>query len=251
RYVDAAARAADDIFEHQMRDKDRLLRARRGDSTTDVAFLTDYACMIEASIELYEATFDRAWLDRAILLNRALLRRYYDVSSGALFFTPDDHEALITRAQMSRDSATPSGASTELMNLLRLSTMTGDTHLREVADRLVDAIGPEALNAPGASERFLQGVEFARVGPTEIALIGDPAAPGAQALVSAARSVWTPNRVIMLLDPGKPDAAPKSPLLEARTLVAGAPAAYICRNYSCQRPVTTADDLIAQLRRTK
>ncbi len=248
RYVDAAVRAGADIFAHQARDGDHLLRARRGDTTTDVAFLTDYASMIEASLELYEATFDRVWFDRAAKLNDATLRRFHNESNGAFYFTPDDHEALITRAQLMRDGATPSGASTQLMNLLRLSVMTGDEELRKTAERLIEALGPEALNAPGASEKLLQGVEFALVGPTEIAFVGDPTKAATQKLLRAAREVYTPNRVMMLLDPRRPEASPRSPLLQDRTLVGDGPAAYVCRNYACQKPETTPAALGALLR---
>jgi uncharacterized protein YyaL (SSP411 family) len=33
------------------------------------------------------------------------------------------------------------------------------------------------------------------------------------------------------------------PLLRARTLVGGAPAAYVCREMVCERPVTTPSEL--------
>jgi len=44
---------------------------------------------------------------------------------------------------------------------------------------------------------------------------------------------------------GAPDAAP---LLAGRDLVDGAPAAYVCRGFVCDRPVTTAAELAQLLR---
>jgi len=46
---------------------------------------------------------------------------------------------------------------------------------------------------------------------------------------------------------GPPD-APGVPLLAARPLVDGAPAAYVCRGFVCERPVTTPDEVAAAFR---
>jgi uncharacterized protein YyaL (SSP411 family) len=43
------------------------------------------------------------------------------------------------------------------------------------------------------------------------------------------------------------EAAPAVPLLAGRGLVDGQPAAYVCRDFACRLPVTTAPELLAQL----
>jgi uncharacterized protein YyaL (SSP411 family) len=45
---------------------------------------------------------------------------------------------------------------------------------------------------------------------------------------------------------GVPD-ADDVPLLAGRPMVEGEPAAYVCRGYVCDRPVTTTQDLAAAL----
>ncbi len=45
---------------------------------------------------------------------------------------------------------------------------------------------------------------------------------------------------------GQPEAS-RVPLLAGRPLVGGAAAAYVCRGYVCDRPVTTTEDLIDSL----
>jgi uncharacterized protein YyaL (SSP411 family) len=45
---------------------------------------------------------------------------------------------------------------------------------------------------------------------------------------------------------GEPD-RPGVPLLADRPLLDGAPAAYVCRGFVCDRPVTTVDALIETL----
>jgi len=245
RYVAAAARAADWILTRQRRDG-RLLRAYRDGRTLAAAFLADYACMIDGLIELYEATFEKRWITAALELNAVALRHYAD-PSGGFFATSDDHEQLVTRVKDVRDSAVPSGNSMQLMNLLRLAALTGDSALRERAAKTMAVFAHDITAQPGSGERFLQAVEFALVGPTEIAIAGDPRSNETRALLRAAHGAYIPNRLLMLVDPAEPEAAPDSPLLRGRTLVDGKPAAYVCRDYACRRPVTSAAELRASL----
>ncbi|RMF77428.1 MAG: hypothetical protein D6744_11365 [Planctomycetota bacterium] len=134
-----------------------------------------------------------------------------------------------------------------MMNLLRLAAMRDDARLRELAQRTIAALGPQARQSVGAAECFLSGVEFALVGPVEIAIVGSPQDARTQELVRAVRGTYLPNHVLMLLNPDHPERSPKSPLLEGRTLVDGKPAAYVCRDYACRRPVATPQELRDQL----
>jgi hypothetical protein len=246
KYIDAAARAADFILDNQYVDG-RLRRTYRDGRTLDTAFLTDYACLIDSLIELYEATFEKRWLNRAAELNRAVIEHYYDEQNGGFFFTADDHERLITRSKDVRDAATPSGNSVQLMNLLRLSVMLGDDRLRAIAEQTMSHFAAEITQSPGIGEQFLAAVEFALAGPVELAVVGDPADARTQALLRKINQTYLPNRVLMLSDPAHPAGTFDSPLLKNRPLVNGAPAVYVCRNYTCQHPVTTPHDLARQL----
>ncbi len=77
-----------------------------------------------------------------------------------------------------------------------------------------------------------------------MAVVGEGS--GAQALVDRARAATSPGMVVVH---GMPD-APGVPLLAERPLVAGQPAAYVCRGFVCDTPVTTPDALRAALART-
>jgi uncharacterized protein len=54
---------------------------------------------------------------------------------------------------------------------------------------------------------------------------------------------WRPGAVLAV--GGVDDAHP--PLLQGRGTVDGRPAAYVCRDFACERPVTEPDDLRASL----
>jgi uncharacterized protein YyaL (SSP411 family) len=159
RYVDARAGAADFILDKQHTDG-RLQRAYRAGRTLDAAFLTDYACMIDGLIELYEATFERRWLDKAVELNRAVVGRFYDEESGGFFFMADERT---------------------------------------------------------------------------------------QTLLQQINRTYLPNRALLLANPKDTFNTVASPLLQNRGQIDGQPTVYVCRNYACQLPVTTAAELAKQL----
>jgi uncharacterized protein len=75
-----------------------------------------------------------------------------------------------------------------------------------------------------------------------VAVVGH-ADGGRDALTAHARQLAPGGTVIVA---GEPD-APGVPLLADRPLLGGAAAAYVCRGFVCDRPVTTREELAASL----
>jgi len=94
--------------------------------------------------------------------------------------------------------------------------------------------------------QWLQALSYALSQPREIAIIGDPEAADTQALLTVVRDGYRPFQVVAL---GGPSAHLSDvPLLRNRGLVEGQgeharPAAYVCRDFACQAPVTTPEAL--------
>jgi uncharacterized protein YyaL (SSP411 family) len=89
--------------------------------------------------------------------------------------------------------------------------------------------------------QWLQALSFALSQPQEIAIVGDPEAADTQAMLSVVRDGYRPFQVVAL---GAPGAQPPAvPLLHDRGLVEGQAAAYVCRNLTCQAPVTEPEFL--------
>jgi hypothetical protein len=80
-------------------------------------------------------------------------------------------------------------------------------------------------------------------GPLQVAVVGPEGDPARDALLAHARHIAPGGTVIVA---GEPD-APGVPLLGDRPLVHNAPAAYVCRGFVCDRPVTTVEELTASL----
>ena len=244
-YARAAARSARFILERMMTPEGRLYRRFRKDHLANPGYLEDYAFFIWGLIELYEATWDLDFLEAAVRLNREMTALFWDDDQGGFFFTARDGENLITRGKEVYDGAAPSGNSVALLNLLRLSRITGETVWEEKAERLIKAFAFTVQEAPQAYTQFLNGVDWV-VGPArEMVIAGDPGHPISQAMVRALRQAFLPNKVLLFKSPG-PEGERLgriAPFAEAIVPAAEKPEAYICEQYACRRPLSEISEL--------
>jgi len=196
------------------------------------ALAADHAALVDAFTRLAEATGAARWIDEACTVADVLLDHFWDVANGGLFTTADDAEALVVRQKDLVDGATPSANSTAAVALLRLAALTGERRYAHHADRILQLLAPVMDRAPTAVAVGLAAVELRADGPTEVAVVGDR-----PDLVRAVQRGWRPEVVLAW---GEPYA---SPLWEGR-----APGlAYVCRDFTCERPSADVDSLLAQL----
>jgi uncharacterized protein YyaL (SSP411 family) len=209
-------------------------------------YLEDYSYLIEGLLELYQTTFDPRWFVAAQGLAETMLGRFTD-SEGTLYDTSDDHETLITRPRDLQDNATPSGNAMAVTALLKLSGFTNDMRYIDIAHQALAQMQSMMSQYPLGFGQWLQALSYALSKPREIAIVGDPEAADTRALLDVVRNGYLPFQVVAL---GASDAqAPAVPLLQDRGLVEGHAAAYVCRAFACQAPVTDPDGLRSLLGR--
>ncbi|WP_431942441.1 thioredoxin domain-containing protein [Micromonospora marina] len=202
--------------------------------------LEDYGCVAEAFCAMHQLTGEGRWLTLAgELLDVALAR--FAGPDGAFYDTADDAERLVTRPADPTDNATPSGRSAIVAALVAYAALTGETRYREAAEKTLTTVAPIVDRHARFTGYAATVGEALLSGPYEIAVatgdpVGDP-------LVAAARRHAPPGAVVVA---GAPD-QPGVPLLAGRPFVDGRSAAYVCRGFVCQRPVTGVEELIAQL----
>jgi uncharacterized protein YyaL (SSP411 family) len=245
-YVATATRNADFLLS-SMRSGERLLRTWKGGHAKLNGYLEDYAMVALGLLAVYEATFDRRWLDEARALADDMLRLFGDAALPGFYDTGVDHERLIVRPRNLFDNAVPCGSSVAIETLLRLAVLTGESRYEDVG---LDALRPLAdLMARHASGfgRFLCALDF-HLGPVvEVALVAPAALDALAPLVREVFGRYLPARVVTAMMAGDARAAAGIPLLQGRVAVDGKPTAYVCRNYACQMPVTDRDALARQL----
>ena len=204
------------------------------------AYLEDYASFIRALTALYEATFDLRWLGEASRLTRIMFEQFHDVERGGFYQTGIDHEQLVVRRKDFVDNAIPSGNSMAVEALLRLAALLGNEEYRHEATRIVLLMKDSMSSQPTGFGRLLCALNALLAPSQEVAIVGDSADEATQDLLGAVRSRYLPHTVLALKHPEEESMLP---LFEGRGLVDGKPAAYVCENYACKLPVTTADKL--------
>jgi uncharacterized protein YyaL (SSP411 family) len=245
-YVAAAVRNAEFVL-GAMRVDGRLQRSWKAGQARLKGYLEDHAMVAAALLEVYEATFDRRWLDGARELADAMLRLFWDDALEGFYDTGHDHEPLIVRPRNLFDNAVPSGTSAAIETLLRLSVITGEAGFEARALAALRPLADLMTRHGSGFGRFLCALDF-HLGPrTEVALLAPARDGGAETLAAEVFGRYLPNRVVVGATAGDARASAGIPLLEGRGAVEGKPTAYVCRNYACELPVTDRAALARQL----
>jgi hypothetical protein len=247
RYAQAAARAADFILRKLRTPDGRLLRTYRAGKARLTGYLDDYAFMVDGLLYLYEATFDRRWLDAARELTELSVKHYDDPDGGGFFYTAADSEQLIARSKDPQDGAIPSGNSVHAMNLLRLAILVDRQDYRAEAESILRAFAAMAKQSPSAFERLICAADFYHDRVQEIAIVGELDDAGTKALLRTVYDRYLPNKVVVHASDARDET--DIPLLRGRKMIKDRPTAYVCEDYRCQLPVTEPDDLAKQLDR--
>ncbi|GAA1624924.1 thioredoxin domain-containing protein [Georgenia ruanii] len=239
RYLAAARRCADVVLATHLVDG-RLRRASRGGVVGHAAGVADdHGDLAEGLLALHQATGEPRWLEAAGAILETALTRFAD-PAGGFFDVADDAERLVARPKNLADNAEPAGTSALAGALVGHAALTGSPRHREAAEGALAAAGTLARQEPRFAGWTLAVAEAALAGPLQVAVVGGD---DARKLTAVARAGTSPGMVVVA---GAPD-TPGVPLLADRPLVDGRAAAYVCRGFVCDRPVTTTAALEAAL----
>ena len=240
RYAEAARHAAGFLIA-RMYDPESglLLRRYRGGEAAIAGFLDDYAGLVEALLNLYETQFDIRHLELAIALTEKQIALFEDREQGGFFSTATGDPTLVLRTREDYDGAEPCGNSLALMNLMRLALLTNRDYFREAAGRTLAAFAPRLSATPLALPRMLAAVEFHIGDRREIVLAGEKDASDTQALLGTLYSHFVPGRVVLLVGAdSRQKLAAMVPAIASMGPVDGHAAAWVCRDFTCQLPVS-------------
>ena len=247
-YLDDARKAAGFVLAKLYDPKTRRLlrRYRAGDARFD-ASLEDYSFFVMGLLDLYEASLDAAWLERAAHLTARQMELFFDDKESGFFDTSGGDASLLWRTRETYDGAEPSGASIAVWNLLRLAHMTDNRRFRDQAARALNLLAATLEKDPESMPQMLVALDFQLDKPKQIILAAERGSPGLAEILREVHRRYIPNKVILLADAaGRRALARSLPVLESMKMRGGKATAYICENYACRLP-TSDPRVVAQI----
>ncbi|HKP05132.1 MAG TPA: thioredoxin domain-containing protein [Chthoniobacterales bacterium] len=240
-YLEAGKRAAK-FLRAELYDDSRktLFRNYREGRSAVEGFADDYAFLIQGLLDLYEASFDVAWLRWAIELQEIQDRLFFDEARGGYFGAAGNDPSILLRLKEDNDSAEPAASSVAALNLFRLAQIRNEARWFEQAEKTIDAFAPQIGHFASAMPQMLVALNLSLSKPRQIVIAGHPASAETRALIAEVHRHFVPNKVLLLAEGGDGQRYLEEKLEAVRGMkpVGGKAAAYVCENFTCKAPVT-------------
>ncbi len=238
RFLQSALTNANFLKDHIIQSDFALTRSYKDGVTSIPGFLDDYAFLISAYSNLYQATFDENWLHTAKLLTDYVLEHFQDDKTPMFFYTSNEHASLIARQKELSDNVIPSSNSAMAQNLWTLGLLLAEDTYTTKAQAMLGAVYSNVKEYPNFHAKWASLLGCVIHEPYEVAILGE----SAQTIRQEMDKQYLPN-VIFLGGASEGSLA----LLENK-LVDGQTTIYVCQDKVCKLPVTQTDAALAQIR---
>lgn len=213
-------------------------------------YLDDYAFAVAALLDLASIDADPLWLTKACQFARDMLNKFAD-GDGGFYYTAKDHESLIVRPRSHFDGSIPSGTSVATMSLFRLAYLTGDKDFDQAARAVMRLYAPNLTRLSDQFANLLNCLDFDLSAPREIAVVlPDTMSNEVESqwhnTLKTLMSRYSPAKVVALARESETEKMPGA-LFKNRTCIDGQPTIYVCRNFACQKPITSHEELKAEI----
>jgi uncharacterized protein YyaL (SSP411 family) len=241
-------RAADFLWERLFDPTTGTLERRYRDGDAGApGQLDDYANFAAGLLDLYAATFDPKWLERAARVTEAQIDRFRD-DDGGFFVSPAGDPHVTLRLKDEHDGAEAAGNSVAAHNLLALAGLLDRDDWRALAARALDRYARRLSEHPAAMPLTLAAMVRAESASRHVVIAGDPAAADTRAMVREFNRRFLPHDEL-ILSGGEGRSrlqalAPFAARLEPRD---GRATAYLCVDYACGPPITSPAEFAARL----
>jgi len=242
--IDAASRAVGFISQNLINEQNRLLACHKDEQARFSAYLDDYAFLLDALLELLQARWNSEHLVLAIKLADDLLENFEDAERGGFFFTGKDHEQLVHRPRTFGDDSLPAGNAIAACALGRLGHLLGNTHYLQAVERTLQAGWPAMLDFPHGHAALVTALDEYLTSPEIIVLRGS--ANEVEDWSATVNAIFAPRRLVFAI----PATATNLPGMLAERKSGESTLAYICRGTSCSTPITSLENLAAELSET-
>lgn len=235
-YLNLALNNATFISKNLINTDHRLTRIYKAAGTDQtIAFLDDYANVIDGLIALYEVTFNIQWLNLAAKLTDNAITYFYDEAEGMFFYTAADDEQLIARKTEIMDGVISSSNSVMARNLKKLSLLLGNTQYESISAQLLRNVMPYMAKYCSSYANWALSLLEEIKGIYEVAVTGN----NAETLRREVEQTYIPNKIML---GGNQE---NLPLLQNRVSVQSR--IFVCKDKTCGLPANTVKDALKQI----
>ena len=240
KWTRAASNAARFVFS-ELWDGENLYRHFKDGRAEVRAFADDYAAMARGCLDLYDATFDVSWLERAELLADRMFDLFFDGRNGGFWNSTEDPQVAV-RFKEDYDGAEPSASSLAVEVGARLFHLLGRDDWKTRTEHTTRAFSARLGSIPSAMPLLLRGQMLLRNPAQHVVIVGEKEA--ALELIQAAREGFAPSRFVILLDERSRDFwETRQGFLRGMKMQNGEATAFVCQNFACQSPTTSAEEV--------
>jgi uncharacterized protein YyaL (SSP411 family) len=197
------------------------------------AFLDDYSQLAEALIHLQEITTDQSYLRKVKTIINRCFNHFSDDETGYFYFTNDQQKDIIVRKKELYDGAVPSGNSLMAWNLYYCGVVFDNADWRERAVKMGSGLKEVVRKYPGSFGIWAILMQSLSMGIPEIAIVGG----NLDTVLKEILRIFIPFRIVQ----SSPTETRDFPLLSGKTS-SSTPMIYLCKDYSCQRPVNEVSE---------
>jgi uncharacterized protein YyaL (SSP411 family) len=214
------------------------LHTYKQDEAKYPAFLDDLAYLVQALITLYEPTGKLSYLEKARAIIDYLNSNYVDEEGLFFYFTHAHQNDILVRKKDIYDGAMPSGNAIMAWNLYKASILLGEENWKQQCLKMLERVKEGVLKYPNSfgiwANLMLEMVQ----GTHEILVLGRKSIEEGRALMKA----YIPNKVVML----STEILDQYPLLRHKSLWEQT-TFYVCRDYTCQLPVFSLEQVLLKV----
>jgi uncharacterized protein len=238
RHLDAARTAMDCILTRLVTRDGQLLRRFRDGEAAIPGFLDDYGLLLNATLDLFEVEPEARYLVSAKKLAEDM-SEFEDTAEGGFYSTRGDDPNIVLRIKEEYDGAEPSGNSSAIDGLARLTQITGEPSYVARAMKALTFLGPRVNKQPTIAPYLLLAAARLSHPPEHIILRYEKPNPEMNALIQKQRDLFRPFTPVLALTDSQASALePHAPFLGLPRQ--GALTMYRCSNFSCQLPEVLA-----------
>jgi uncharacterized protein len=227
------------FLERELMEGSTIYRSFKNKRSATKGFLDDYAYVILASTRLYEITFDEYWIERAKLILQHTIDNFFDSSDGFFNYSGKDSEKLIAEKKEIFDNVIPSSNSVMAQALWRMGVICDNEDWKRMSSNMTLSLSHLIVNEPNYMSNW--GINYLEIkkGLAEVVVVG----PDSINLATEFTRTFQPFSIIL-----GTTTAGNLPLVAGKEPVDGKTTIYVCYDRTCQRPVHSSSEAVAQLR---